>query len=275
MDRILYFRKAKGRNDIPTYRVNIFRAGQGGFLLYYLQLSGDATEAELTDIFGEMQKALVRLQYRYRKEEEALHTYLVYEEEFEKWLKAMDREQEWQRLWSLPLYSDYHHTENLKELLQHIPKKNWPKKALILGSGMGMQDWLPLIAGHVQNMELYLEFMTKGVEALQDELCEEYGMMPQVRLVAPGEFCKERLRSSEPVLVIDFSGSRPISVLGLAKGSIWVDMDSAEAKRHLIEDRRTGLIYLSLKTIWKREMLETLDTICKFAYNTEVKIGRK
>lgn len=275
MDRILYFRKVKGRNDIPSYRVNIFRSKQGNFVIYYLQLTGEAAEAELMDICGEMQKGLQRLLLRYRKEEENLNSYLVYEEPFEKWLKDMEKEQEWQQLWDRPLYSNFYQTANLRELLQYIPGKAWPKKALILGSGMGMQEWLPYIAGHVQDMELYLEFVTKGVEALQEELCEEYGMVTQVKLVVPGEFYKERLRSAEPVVVIDYSGTRPISVLGLAKGSIWVDMDSAEAKRHLIEDRRTGLTYISLKTIWKREMSETLDTISNFAYNTEVKIGRK
>lgn len=275
MDRILYFRMVKGRNDIPSYRVNIFRGKQNGFVIYYLQLTGGATEAELENICGEMKKGLQRLLLRYQKEEAELSSYLVYEESFEKWLKGMGKEQEWQQLWDRPLYSNFHQTANLKELLQYIPRKLWPKKALILGSGMGMQEWLPYIAGHVQDMELYLEFVTKGVEALQEELCEEYGMVMQVKLVVPGEFYKERLRSAEPVLVIDFSGPRPISVLGLAKGSIWVDMDSAEAKRHLIEDRRTELTYISLKTIWKREMMETLDTISNFAYNTEVKIGRK
>lgn len=268
MDRILYFRKAKGRNDSPTYRVNLFRNKQGEFCVYYLQLSGEAAAEELEDIFGEMQKALARMELRGQKEEENLHTYLMYEDSFEKWLKAMDKESAWQALWDLPIYSDYHHTENLKILINQLPKKGLPTKALILGSGIGMQEWLPFIAGKVQHIELYLEFMTKAVEELQEDLCDEYGMVAQIQLVAPGEFQKIRLRSNQPVLIIDYSGDKPISVLGLAKGSIWVDMDSVEAKRHLIEDRRTGLQYFSLKTIWKREMLETLDIISKFAYNT-------
>lgn len=243
--------------------------------MYYLQLSGEAKPEAYEDILGEMQKALDRLESRYCRKEEKAHSYLVYEEEFGKWLRNLGKEREWQERWKLPVYSDYHQTENLKLLLQHIPGQSRPKKALILGSGIGMQEWLPLIAGQVQELELYVEFMTKGVERLQEELCEEYGMLMQVRLVAPGDFTRVRLHSTEPVLVIDFSGSKAISVLGLKRGSIWVDMDSIEAKRHLIEDRWTGLQYLSLKTIWKREMLETLDTINKFAYNTEVKIDRK
>lgn len=266
MDRILYFRKIKGGKNIPTYRIQIFRSVTDAFCLYYLQICGEAMEESFEEISGEMQKALSRLEERYSGKEEGLRTYLVYEEGFKRWLQT--KEQSWQERWGLPLYSDYHRTENLKLLLQQIPKQTLPRKALILGSGMGMQEWLPLIAGQVQDLELYLEFMTKGVELLQEKLCQEYGMLTQVKLVAPGAFGGERLCSREPVLVIDYSGDKPISVLGLQKGSIWIDMDSVEAKRHLIEDRRTGLLYLSLKTIWKREMLETLDTIGKFAYNT-------
>ena len=72
--------------------------------------------------------------------------------------------------------------------------------------------------------------------------------------------------------MVDYSGDCVISIRGLAKGSIWVDMESVESKRHLMEDRVVGPQYLSLKTIWRREMMETLDTVSKFAYNTEVKI---
>ena len=76
------------------------------------------------------------------------------------------------------------------------------------------------------------------------------------------------------MLVVDFAGMVPISVLGLKKGSIWVDMDAVESKRHTIEDRPCGLQYYSLKTIWRREMIQTLDIIGNIAYNTDVKIGR-
>lgn len=259
---------------MPTYRVQILRNKQTDFIVYYLQVNGELTEGHMSEVQGEMFKAWQRLQSRYRKEEVSLHTYQVYEESFDKWLRDMGQEQAWQQLWRFPVYSDYHNSNHLKTLLQTIPRKEFPKQAMILGCGVGIKEWLPLIAGQVQTMELYVEFMTRGLEELREKLCEEYGMVTDLKLVAPGEFAKERLRSREPVLVIDFSQSKTISVLGLARGSIWVDMDAVETKRHLIEDRPTGVQYLSLKTFWKREMSQTLDTISKFAYNTEVKIGR-
>ncbi len=274
MDRILYFRWVKGRNDIPAYSVQILRAVREGFVIYYLQVVGELADVRLADLHGEMNKALERLEARYRREEDGLRTYLVLEDGFEKWLENLGAKQYWQQLWQFPVYSDYQSNRNLKYLLQTIPRKDWPKKAMILGCGVGMQEWLPFLAEHVHNMELYVEFMTKGLEELQEELCEEYGMVTDLKLVEPGGFQRERLRSREPVLVIDFSGCGNISVLGMEPGSIWVDMDAMENKRHLIEDRPTGLTYLSLKTIWKREMIQTLDTISKFAYNTRVKIGR-
>ncbi len=268
MDRILYFRKAKGRNDIPTYKVQILRSRMDGFIVYYIQLVGEVQRTEFWQVQGEMHKVFYRFQDRYHREERNLSTYLVYEESFEGWLKSMGQEENWSKLWKIPVYSDYHRADNVKWLLQTIPRKDWPTKVLVLGTGMGMKEWLPFIAPYVQSMELYVEFLTKGLEQLREKLCEEYGMVTDLRLVAPGEFEKERLGSTEPVLVIDLSGTGKRSVLGLAKGSVWVDMDSCEQKRHLMEDRASGVTYLSLKTIWKREMQETLDTISNFAYNT-------
>lgn len=239
-----------------------------GFIVYYIQLVGQVQLAEHFRVQEEMYKAFSQFQARYKREERQLHTYLVYEESFQKWLQETGQALTWSNSWELPLYSDYHQKDNLKLLLQQIPHKEWPSKAYVLGSGMGMKEWLPWIAPHVQSIELYVEFLTKGLEMLREELCEEYGMITDLKLVAPGEFPKERLRSKERILVIDFSGQQKLSVLGLARGSIWVDMDSSEEKRHLIEDRPTGVKYLSLNTIWQREMQETLDTISKFAYNT-------
>ncbi len=268
MERILFFRKAKGRNDIPTYRVQILRTKTEGFIIYYIQLAGQVQETDFWQVQGEMYKVFCRLQDRYYREEKNIPTYLAWEEDFGGWLRNAGQEQDWAKLWKIPVYSDYYKPDNVKWLLDTIPRREWPRKAIVLGSGMGMKEWLPYVVPYVQSVELYVEFLTKGLEQLREELCEEYGMVTDLMLVAPGEFAKERLCSREPVLVIDFAGAGKRTVLGLAKGSIWVDMDSCEEKRHLMEDRPSGVSYLSLKTIWKREMQETLDTISNFAYNT-------
>ncbi len=274
MDRILFFSVAKGRKEIPGHRVQIFRSQMEPFVVYYFQLCGYPQAQEFHLVLGEMQKAYQHMQERFAKKEETIRTYLTFEDGFEKWLDAEGSREEWLNAWGHPLYYDFATGENLGWMLKEAVPKIWPGKAYILGSGIGIRDWIPLIADKVHTIEFYLEFATKGVEELQEMLLEEYGMLTRVHLTTGREYTNVRLQSEEPVLVIDFSGKEPVSVFGLKKGSIWIDMDASEAKRHAMEDRRTGVQYYSLKTIWKREMLQTLDIISKFAYNTEVKIGR-
>jgi len=274
MDRILFFTVAKGRKEIPGHRVQVFRSQMEPFVVYYFQLCGYPRAQEYPSVLGEMQKAYWHMQERFAKKEEAIHTYLTFDESFEKWLGDDESKEEWLNAWGYPLYYDFATGENLRWMLEQTAAKEWPGKAYILGSGMGIRDWIPLIADRVNVIEFYLEFATKGVEELQEMLLEEYGMLTRVHLTTGREYTGLYLRSQEPVLVIDFSGKEPMSVVGLKKGSVWMDMDSSVAKRHTMEDRSTGVKYYSLKTIWKREMLQTLDIISKFAYNTEVKIGR-
>lgn len=254
--------------------MQVFGTMAGGWEIFYLQVCGQPQPEQLVLLKEEMQKALERLLSRKKKSSPKTYTYLVYEESFAKWLESVQGVEKWQQWWNMPVYSDYHSMDNLKWMLQRIPVKQYPKEARILGYGYGMQEWLPWIAPYVKRIVFYVEFITKGFEDLKEELEEEYGLVPQVHLVVPGEFRKQRMRSEEPVLVVDFSGKETISVAGLARDSVWVDMDSIEAKRHSIEDRKTGITYISLKNLWKAEMSETLDTISNFEYNTEVKIGR-
>lgn len=274
MDRILFFTIAKSNKEISQHKVQIFRSQMELFVVYYFQLCGYPSCEEYPLVWGEMHKSYLRLQERFLKKEEQLHTYLAYDESFENWLIDVNGYAEWKNSWAYPLYPDYTNPANLKWILDRIPGDKRPLKVYVLGSGMGIQDWLPYVAGKVNKIEFYLEIATRGMEELQEILLEEYGMLTEVHLITGMEFSNLRLQSEEPVLVIDFSGRIPISVLGLKKGSIWVDMDSVEVKRHTMEDRKTGVQYYSLKTIWKREMLQTLDIISKFAYNTDVKIGK-
>ena len=274
MDRILFFSVAKGRKEIPGYKVQIFRSQMEPFVVYYLQLCGYPQAQEYPLVLGEMQKAYQHMQERFTKKEEAFQTYLTFDEGFEKWLTDSDGMEEWLNAWGHPLYYDFATGENLEWILKKAVPKVWPGKAYILGSGLGIRDWIPLIANKVNTIEFYLEFATKGVEELQEMLLEEYGMLTRVHLTTGREYTQLSLRSEEPLLVIDFSGKEPVSVLGLKKGSVWIDMDASSVKCHAVEKRRTGVEYYSLKTIWKREMLQTLDIISKFAYNTDVKIGR-
>lgn len=252
----------------------MFRKEVYGADIFYLQVCGYPSMDSVLQVKDEMQKAVDRLLSYTKKQESFAHTCLVYEDSFVKWLESVRYEKEWRRLWRLPMYADYHTGDNLQRMLDTISKEDFPREAWILGYGPDMKEWLPRIAEKVRSLTIYVEFMTKGLENLLEELEEDFGLVAQVQLVPPGELRKQRLRSMQPVLIVDYSGSEVISVVGVSKGSVWLDMDSIEAKRHSMEDRRTGISYISLKNLWKREMSQTLDTVGNFEYNTEVKIDR-
>ncbi len=274
MDRILYFRIMHKKTYDNTYRLQVFRKLVHGKDILYLQVCGNPGREQVTLLQGEMQKATERILSYGRRDEETVITSLVYDYSFEKWLETVTYEREWRRLWHLPMYDAFYEKENVLQLFESIGKDNVPGEVWILGYGPGMQEWIPQLARQVRYLTFYVEFVTGSLERFRETLEEEYGLVAQVKLVAPGEFRKQRLRSATPVLVIDFSGRDAISVIGLGKGSIWMDMDSMETKRHAMEDRKTGVQYLSLKKLWKREMQQTLDTISNFEYNTEVKLDK-
>lgn len=279
MDRILYFRITGKKEYSNQYRVQVFRKSVFGREVYYLQICGYPSAGSVLQVKDEMQKALDRMLTLNRQQKTHVLTYLVYEDSFQKWLEGVCYEREWRRLWRTPMYEEYHDKENLRQMLEMVTSHNmagnsFPKEAWVFGYGPDMQEWLPWIAGRLRTLTFYMEFVTKGFEGMLADAEEEFGLVPQIRLTAPGELRKRRLRSTAPVLIIDYSGNEAISVAGISRGSIWLDMDSVESKRHGIEDRRTGITYISLKNIWKREMIQTLDTIGKFEYNTGVKLDR-
>lgn len=274
MDRILYFRIIGKKEYTKNYRIQVFRKEVLGMDIIYLQICGYPSMDSVLTVKDEMQKAVDRILSQTRRQEVILATHLVYEEGFQEWLKSMRYEKEWRRLWYAPVYTDYHAKENVQRMLQMLSKEQFPQEAWILGQGPGMEEWLPTIARQVRNLTFFTEFVTKGFEDMLEELEENFGLVAQVRLVTPGEWKKQRLRSLQPVLVIDFSGEEVIPVTRLGRGSIWVDMDSVDDKQHAMEERRAGVVYFSLKNLWIREMLQTLDTVGNFEYNTEVKIGR-
>lgn len=274
MDRILFFCVAKGKREFDTYGIQVFREIIGEFAVYFFQLCGRPKAEELIHVQGEMYKAFERMCNPHQKREEPCHTYLVYDGTFEKYMYDMRYFEQWKRFWKYPLYHEYGKQQNVKSLLERAFQQRQYRKVYILGTGWEMREWLPYLAGKVREIEFYLEMLTKGTEEIQEMLLEEYGMVTRVEMIGNMICEKVRLYSEEPVVVLDFAESISPSFRGLEKGSIWLDMTAMEKKRDLLENRQKSVEYMSLKTIWKREMQQPLDIISKFAYNTDVKIGK-
>lgn len=221
---------------------------------------------------GEMQKAVERILAYGKKEEEPLPTYMVYEYGFEKWLESVEYASLWRRLWHLPVYDAFHEKENAEYMLDKVPADRFPKELWILGYGPDMKDVILGLSAKIRTLTIWVEFVTRSLEALTQDLEEELGLVSQIKLIPPEGMKRERFSYHHPVLVLDYSGKENISALGLDNGSIWLDMDSVESKRHGMEDRKIGIQYISMKKIWKEEMLQTLDTISNIEYNTGVKL---
>ena len=111
----------------------------------------------------------------------------------------------------------------------------------------------------------------QGEQTFVDEICRQYGLAVDVRLLDSAVDYKQlRTESVFPVTVLDFSGEEKMSCADLAAGSSWLDMESMETKRERLERQSAKTAYFSLKKEWKepQKALFQLDTIPKNRYNT-------
>lgn len=61
-------------------------------------------------------------------------------------------------------------------------------------------------------------------EWLTGELEDEYGLIPEIRLLAENaDYGRVRLQGTKPCVVLDFSDSDKVYGGGLAAGSVWLD----------------------------------------------------
>lgn len=267
MDRIYYFLLAEeiGNCRKDTERRNIyypvFRLATPLHEVYYLQMRECVSSEELSGVQAHMEKALGRLKQWYGEEQN--HAYLVYSPPFEKWLIQNGFLKEWQEKWNLPFYQEYEEFYNLNFLLQEIGGGPWPKHLLILGNAPGVSEWLPKLARTMKTVTFCLEEQPKEYERVRSCLLEEYGML--VKWV-------DSLNQypDEAALVLDYWGREKLYMWTVGRGSIWIDMTSMECRRRAVEDRDTGIRYISLKAFWREEMQQTLDTANKIKYNTGV-----
>lgn len=270
MDRIYYFMIAKEKSR--ELELPIFRREIGPYEVYYLQVPKTSENDKFVGLKEYMDKGIARI--RVQCERTGTHslagdigenTWAVWDHEFEGWLRTGGKESRWMKSWELPMYQEYKEVHNLIFLLQQIPTGRLPAQLIILGEAPGLTDILEGLARHMKQITIYAWDPPREFEHIRQNMLEEYGLCTE---------WKKSLQpaSAEPALVLDYSGKEKIYVWDIVPDSIWIDMTSMEMRRHALEDRETGIHYLSLKSIWRKEIQQTLDTMRKIQYNVGVKL---
>ena len=142
---------------------------------------------------------------------------------------------------------------------------------------LGRNPYLPYVvlryAARLQSMKWYLterEYREEE-EWLTGELEDEYGLIPEIRLLAENaDYGRVRLQGTKPCVVLDFCDNENGG--GLAAGSIWLEFPASEDKEHRALVQCPQIRYFSMKKEWKdpRKAREYLDTISKNGYNNSV-----
>lgn len=168
----------------------------------------------------------------------------------------------WRECWRLPGFAEYHETVWVEELLTYATKDAF----LILGYAPCIGNILNRHAVKMRSVRWILkpEQYTEAVQQFIDTFYEEFGLVISLQVSEPGEeWVKLRPFSAAPINVLDFTQEEKLSACDVAKGSIWLDMDSLEGKERRMESRCPQIAYFSLKKLWSH-----LDTIGKNRYNT-------
>lgn len=270
MDRIYYFMIAKEKSE--EAELPIFRKVMGPYDVYYLQVPKNAENDKFVSLKAYIDKGIARIHAQCERGGDlwfngcvAENTWTVWDREFEFWLRTGNRESQWQKIWDLPMYQEYKEVHNFFFLLQQIPTGRLPAQLIILGEAPGLTDILEGLARHMKQITIYAWDPPREFEYIRHTMLEEYGLCTEWKKSLQPD-------SAEPALVLDYSGKEKIYVWDIVPDSIWIDMTSMEMRRHALEDRETGIYYLSLKSIWRTEILQTLDTIRKIQYNVGVKL---
>lgn len=175
----------------------------------------------------------------------------------------------WQQYWSIPEFEEYYLYPWVGILMEQAVCDRY----LILGYAPCLGKILLGHAERIRSVTWYLrqEQYTQAVQNFVEDFYQEYGLAIELHILEEDEsWVKVHPSSTVSVNVLDFSGEEKLSACNVAKGSIWLDMDSLEGKSRRIETRNPQITYFSLKKLWKQRQKESilLDTISKNRYNT-------
>ena len=175
-------------------------------------------------------------------------------------------------------FREYLQQEWIEHLLRYGEGRDgcllWPD-LILFGRSPYLHYVLLRYAPRLRSVKWYLtdREYREDEDWLAEELEEEYGLIPEIRLLSEAaDYGKVRPQGAEPCVVLDFCDSEKVYGGGLAAGSIWLDFPALTAKEHRVETQCPQIRYFSLKKEWNnpRKALEYLDTISKNGYNNSV-----
>ncbi len=173
-------------------------------------------------------------------------SYLVYEDK----LQFLEGSALWTEYFPLSEFRGWHEEEWVEELVPFGEHAHY----LVLGYADCVGKLLLGLARRMKSLAWIVEDSrhTEQAQEIAEELCEEYGLAAALTVLEAGEgYKKIRPSAYMPVNVLDFSGEAHVSP-PLAKGSIWLDMDSMEEKERRLGKQGGNIRYFSLKKLWRQ-----------------------
>lgn len=180
--------------------------------------------------------------------------YYVCEDTVDKWLKKEELCEWWQQHWTIFSFDDYRQRCFAEELLQKVPLVHY----LILGYEDYIPELLKKWARHMKSLRFILSRTSEELDIFLEDFYEESGLTASIQIVSgkagrqDAPYYGYNVVCPNSSVILDFSGEAHLFTADVARGSLWLDMDSLEEKRRRIEDRNTGIQYLSMKKEWKK-----------------------
>lgn len=155
----------------------------------------------------------------------------------------------WSPVWNIPEFRDYKSMRWLRPLLEYVRHSDF----ILLGVADCIPAILQKLARRMKSLQWYLleEDLSEEVQGWVEDFYEDYGLAITLRELTGGNtFSKLRLKSGEPVCVMDFTEEEKLFAENLAGGSIWLDFASVEGKSRRMERQAPEVSYMSLKKYW-------------------------
>lgn len=210
-------------------------------------------------------------------------TYCVYEDSLRRILQEESLRKFWSSHWRIVEFQGYREKQWVELLVPYMIKDDF----VILGFDVGVLRVLDRYVGNMRSVKWFL-LEREDTEELEDwieDFYEDTGLAIEVYHVESTvndtkgrkfTWSKQEFTFGYSVNVLDYTAEEKVSVRGLRKGSVWLDMDSIEGKEERITHRNPDIIYFSLKKLWKMKKKEDykpktpiiLDTADENGYNT-------